>query len=490
MKRFLCLALALLMALSSMTLLFSCKEDEKEKDKTNEEEKTYDENSIFYERSLVSDELETVDYGGRKFRIATPSPGEFDIPDEERNQGDLIKDAKFARNQAVENRFNVDIELVYSGTYSEVSGYVSKTVLSGSDEFDLLMGQVMSTGGLVTKKLFLNWYDLENVDFSKPWWYESNSTDLTYNGKALIAISHFNQSAVGGAYCLYFNKNLATSYELGDLYGLVLDGKWTFDKLTEMIKDIYVDDGNDKRDENDFYGMTQVHGTGLNSYLWAFDNPVCAKDEDGVPQISVKTDKIDAIVNAMYDFCYNNAGVYYDPSLANEKSIAGTLWHSKRAIFQLGSVSSAASEKYRNFEDDYGLLPLPKWSEDQQKYKTMVGGHHTALAVPKTVKDTAFVGTIVEALSAESWKTVTPTLYEIALKTRYLRDNESKEVMDIIIEGTQFDFGTVCDNWQGFAFMFQTMMGQGNNNFQSFYTRQHPKARYQIKSVVKAFDRT
>ena len=31
MKRFLCLALALLMALSSMTLLFSCKEDEKEK---------------------------------------------------------------------------------------------------------------------------------------------------------------------------------------------------------------------------------------------------------------------------------------------------------------------------------------------------------------------------------------------------------------------------------------------------------------------------
>ena len=156
----------------------------------------------------------------------------------------------------------------------------------------------------------------------------------------------------------------------------------------------------------------------------------------------------------------------------------------------MGTLNSATGENLRNFEDEYGLIPLPKYDENQTMYKTMVGGHHTALAVPKTCKDTEFVGRIVEALSAESWKTVTPTLYEIALKTRYLRDSESKEIMDMVIDGTQFDFGTVYDNWKGFAFMLQFMMRDGNNNFQSYYTQRFTHARYQIRTVIKAFDRT
>ena len=347
----------------------------------------------------------------------------------------------------------------------------------------------MSMGGMVTKKLFLNWYDVEHIDFSKPWWYESNSTDLTYNGKNIIAISHLNQTAVGGAYCLYYNKNLASAYELGDLYELVLDGKWTFDKLSEMIKDIYTDDGNDKRDAGDFYGFGLDQGTCLNSFLWAFDNPVCTKDEDGVPQITVKTDKIDSIINDMYDFCYNNKGVFFEGDKKDLESIAGDLFYEKKAIFKIGTVYGATNENMRSFEDEYGMIPLPKYTEDQPNYKTMVGGHHTALAIPKTCKDTEFVGRIVEALSAESWKVVTPTLYEIALKTRYLRDSESKIIMDMIVEGVQFDFGTVYDNWQGFAFMLQRMMAAGNNNFQSYYTTRLPNAKYQIKTIVKAFDR-
>ena len=489
MKRFLSLALALLILLSSLLLAISCdKKDETESESKKSEVKAYDEDSIFYERSLVSDNLPEKDFGGRTLRIVADSPSEIHIEEEKRNQGDLILDAKFARNQAVENRFNVNVEMVYTGSITEVSDYVSKSVLAGSDEFDLLMGQVMATGGLVIKKLFLNWYDIDHIDFSKPWWYASNSDELTYDGKAPIAISHLNQSAVGGAYCLYFNKNLAASYEMGDLYTTVLDGKWTFDKLYEIVKDVYVDDGNDKRDENDFYGFAQMQGTHLNSYLWAFDNPIVTKDEEGVPQVSVKTDKINTIVTNVYDFCFNTNGVYFDPYKSNDGT-PNNLFFNKQAIFIMSYLSHASSEKMRNFEDDYGILPLPKFDESQTEYKTMVGGHHTCLAVPKTCKDTDFVGTMVEALSAESWKTVTPTLYEIALKTRYLRDNESKEVMDLIINGSTFDFGSVYDNWKGFAFMLERMMMNANPNFESYYSSQYSTARTHYKSLVKAMDK-
>ena len=134
MKRVLSLVLALMMLLSAATLLFSCGGEKETKSSGGKSEvKTYDEDSIFYERSLVSDDLPEKDYGGRDFRVVTHMENEIFIPEEDRNQGDLIKDAKFARNQAVENRFNVNINVVYSATYAEVSSYVQKTVLSGTD---------------------------------------------------------------------------------------------------------------------------------------------------------------------------------------------------------------------------------------------------------------------------------------------------------------------------------------------------------------------
>ncbi len=487
MKRFLSLLLAVLMVLSSATLLFSCdKDDENAKEKDNEE-KVYDEQSLFYERSLVSDDLETVDYGGRQFRIVTHIPGEFYIEEEERNQGDLIKDAKFTRNETVEKRFNVELTLGYTGTYAEVSSYVSKTVLAGSDEFDLLLGMAVDTGSLVLKKLFLNWYDIENINFSKPWWASSNTDELTVDGVCPLAVSDFNFTSITSTYCMAFNKNLAASYEMGDLYKTVLDGKWTFDKLLELVKGIYVDDGNDKRDSADFYGMAHGNGSQMNTYLWSFDNPVCTKDEEGIPQIAIKTDKINNIVTDLYDLIYNTGGVYYENDAVSGSSYPTDMFLAKKSIFVPCQLGSFIGTGFRNFEDDYGVLPYPKYDENQAEYHTMADGYHTVLAVPKTVKDTAFVGAIVEALSAETWKTITPTFYEIALKTRYLRDSESKEIMDLIINGRTFDFGYIYDGWQGFSFMLQTMIKNMNSNFESYYNTRFTSARYRYKSVVKAF---
>ncbi len=488
MKRILCLFLAILILLSSSTLMFSCKEKENEKDNgTAGGKKEYDEDSIFYERSLVSDDLPEKDWGGRKFRVAALYPGEIFIEEEQRNKGNLMTDATFSRNETVENRFNVEIELVYTGNYVEVADYASKTILAGSDEFDLLIGQVLQTASTVSKDLYLNWYDIEHIDFSKPWWFDSTANDLTYNNKCILAISHLNRTAVSGVYCMFFNKALAASYEMGDLYGLVLDGKWTFDTLMELVKDVYVDNGDDVRDENDFYGYTQTSGTGLNAYLWAFDNPICTKDADGKPSITLKSDKIDSIINDIYDMCYNTNGVWCDTYAGGGQSKATRLFYERRAIFTQLGLDQATTETLRNFEDDYGILPMPKYDETQQDYRTMVGGYHTVLAIPKTCKDTEFVGMIVEALSAESWKTITPTLYEIALKTRYLRDNESKEVMDIIINNVMFDFGYVYNI--GFSYLVENMMRAGNNNFQSYYNTSFTNAKYKLKKVIKVFDK-
>jgi hypothetical protein len=479
--------MSMLMLFSSVNLLFSC--DKKEEDKTTAsvEEKKYDEDSIYYERSLVSDELEPRDFGGRPFRVVTIYPDEVYIEKQDRNQGDLLKDATFLVTNTVEKRFNTEIQVVYDGYYTEVRDYISKTVLANSDEFDLAMGQLLETGGIVEKGLFLNWYDIDHINFSKPWWYKSSAEELTYDGKCILAVSHLNHSAITETYCIMFNKELAQSYELGNLYDVVLNGDWTYDYFIELVKDIYRDNGNDKRDKDDIYGMSQIGCNAIITWAYAFDNPICKKNSNDIPEIALNSHKIDTIVDNIYDMCYNTNGVWCDFSPSSLEYEACDLFYEGRAIFTQNILKAVTKEELRNFEDDYGILPMPKFDETQKDYKTMSGEWQTTLAVPKTCKDTDFVGTIVEALSAQSWKTWTPTFYEIALKTRYLRDNESKKVLDILIENTVYDFGYVYHF--GLSNFLSEMILYDNNNFQSYFKRKKSHANYNFKQILKAFDK-
>ena len=310
---------------------------------------TAHENEIIADRAEISDGLGEFDFGGRKLRVVSNAPAEFFTEVEDRNKGNLIYDAIFERNERVGNRFNFDIEVVYTSGINEVADWVTKTVMSGADEFDLLINHTMTTAGTVLKNLYLNWYDIPHVDFSKPWWSSANADTLTYNGKCILAVSDLNLSAVNQTYALYFNKALANSWDVGDLYGMALRGEWTFDKFTGIVKDIYTDlDGDGKKSRGDFYGATQADHSNVNQWLWAFDNPTVAKDEDGVPVVAIKTDKINNIINALYDYCFNTQGVWFEVNRENPGvgSYLTDMFLGKQTIFHIGSLNAVTGESF------------------------------------------------------------------------------------------------------------------------------------------------
>lgn len=478
---------ALFLSLLLITLVSCEKEEVKKKTEENKDEIVeVVEGDIFAERAQVDDELPDKSYGGRKFRVVGQLSSEFNFNDDSINKGNLILDAKHKRDTLVEERFDVIITPVFDGKYPEVASWVSKSVLSGVDEFDLLVHQGVSTGSITLQNLFVDWYDVPYVDFTKPWWAKSTVTDLTYDGKCIAAISDLNSTAIGFSFCMVFNKNLANSYDLTNLYDMVNEGKWTFENFYNIVKDIYLDtDGSTDKSPKDFFGVAQGHDY-LHSFLYAFDNPIMAKNEEGVPTIVLKTEKINNIVDSIYDYCYNTAGVYYSP----DNGYGDSIFLEKRSIFNFTSIAALLIEGYRNFEDEYGLLPLPKWNESQNEYYTTVSGGVTVLTVPKTAKDLEFVGIITEALSAESYKQVTPTYYEIALKTRYLRDNESKKMLDILIDGRKYDFGYIYNGWKAtLGSALPTLMAEGSSNFESFYNKHYQTSRLHYRSIIKCFDR-
>ena len=273
-------------------------------------------------------------------------------------------------------------------------------------------------------------------------------------------------------------------------YGVVNDGKWTIDNLTGLTSEIYEDlNANDKRDIEDFYGFATNPYSHINAYLWAFDNPVCAIDSEGNISVVIHTPKMAQILEKLVKITSEYTGTYYDPSYTSKTNLGAhggpvDLFRSGNVIFANGLFEYAIY--YFREVDDFGIIPYPKWDEAQEKYQMMVDGGHAAEAVPMTCADTERTGTILEALNAETYKTVVPAYYEIALKVKYARDNESIQMLDMIMANRVFDFGYVYDNWNGASFWLQDLVKGKKTDFESYYAKNESKV---LKYYQKVFDR-
>ena len=422
--------------------------------------------SLEDERQLVDDGLPERDYNGAEFTITV---NDFDqtlfFSDE--LTGDLLSDIIYERNRAVEERFNVKFNF-FVETYGNLNGIVTTSVLAGDDEYQLLTQHMLQADSWVLSEILLNWYDIPYVNFEKTWWGESNINDLTYHGAAFLALGDFSLSTIGKTYSIYFDKVQAEAYQLPDLYELVYDGGWTIDKLSEFSKDVYTDlNNNGTRDFEDFYGYSTSVASNIGAYLWAFGEKII---EDG--ELVLDVGKTTDIIEKLIEVTQVNPGTFYDPDYKNaegnlhyagiEKLAAGTTMFAS-------SLISFGITYMREAQNDYGIIPYPKWDEAQEDYITIVDGGCPAICVPKSVADPEMSGIIAEALCAETYKNVIPDYYGLVLKEKGVRDEESFEMIDFIISKRVYDFGYIYDNWKGSGFTLEALVKEGNANFASYY---------------------
>ena len=146
-----------------------------------------------------------------------------------------------------------------------------------------------------------------------------------------------------------------------------------------------------------------------------------------------------------------------------------------------------------HFQDleNYAILPYPLYDENQEEYYTVVDGSHDILGVPMSVAIAdrlEFVGTITEALSAESFKQVTLVYYEEALQQRGTRDEESFKTLDLILNSRVFDFGFVYDGWEGASTLLGGFIVDPYKEFTSVYGEKEPIISTRYNTVIDYFE--
>lgn len=443
-------------------------------------------------RKLVSDELPDKDFGNASFTILGESAKEPFLYVEE-NEGDVVEQAVFNRNRALEERFSIDFNYELVDPYSQLGVRITQAVNSNDDLYQLISGHVVHLGTLMLNGYLGNWCDLEHIDFSKPWWAKATTENLTYNDVCFLAVGDFALSALEKTYCIFFNKRLAEEYKIENPYETVMNGNWTIDYLISITKDIYKDENmNQKEDEGDFYGFITNAGSHANAYLWAFDNPIIAENNEGKLDVVYKSNKINDIVTKIVTMIDDNPGISHIGSTAGGSFayLIDTPWtvlfRNSQTIFATGHIGASLSD-FRDMKDDYGIIPYPKWDETQDEYQTMSDGSHSILAYPVTVGDTEMTGIITEALCAESYKQVVPAYYDSALKFKGTRDNTSIEILDMITENCVYDMGYVYDGFKGASFIIQKLVRASDTNFESYWASNSSAILSRYSDVIEYF---
>ena len=422
------------------------------------------------ERILIPDNLPEMTFEGRSYRLLqneSANSGFKDCAFAEDLTGEGVNDAVYNRNVRIEDRFNVTIEDV--SIPGDVMDALAKTVNAGTSDYDTFYNGAVGTGMLVKNNYFINLNNLDYIDFNQPWWNPSTANDLTVNDVCFLAIGDSVMSSIAYTYCVVYDKVAAENHQLEDPYEVVKDGRWTIDYVKKMAEQVAQDlDGNGTWDLNDYYGFAVTNGSPANTFLWSFGLKIYTRQPNGEMKYTFFSERTIDCMNTLVDFYLgNHKGIRANKEVNAENDISTFI--NQKTLFARASVDQLT--QLGDYENEYGVIPYPKYDEMQEDYYSMSDGGHSAIGVPNSPLDYDFVGIMIEAICAETYKTVTPAYLDVCLKTRYSSSPEDAEMIDLCVRNCVFDFGYIYDAWNGVSFVPQTLVKSNKSDFASYYAK-------------------
>jgi len=266
---------------------------------------------------------------------------------------------------------------------------------------------------------------------------------------------------------MYFNKNRFDEAGIAYPYQTVIDGKWTLDTMTALIKDTYQDvNGDGTAGKEDVYGLVSENF----NQLWAFMDPMNVKvfDKDSSDRITFVMDSEHnaSVVEKLRTLWSGNTNVFRHNDEQTPADIPATMFVNGKALITAGDIGH--TDHYRELSFEYGILPYPKWDESQQEYITRTSSAISIFCIPVSAQKPEMTAAVLEAMNSETYRSVIPAYYETALKVKYSRDSETVRVLDILREDITMQFvdvySTVFSNLNG---IFRTVLHENKGTWSS-----------------------
>ena len=184
--------------------------------------------------------------------------------------GEAINDTVFNRNLKIEDAYKVKIgiERVPDNTIVKT---INTEITAGETNYDVVYPRLNEASSLFTGAQLHNLHKVNYIDLTKPWWDQNCVESLTTKGYLPCAASALNVNDKDATAAIAFNKTIASNNQIEDLYTVVREGKWTYDKLSSIAETVMQDANGDgvMTPEEDIYGFLGARdGTESFYYKW------------------------------------------------------------------------------------------------------------------------------------------------------------------------------------------------------------------------------
>ena len=363
--------------------------------------------------------------------------------------GDNVNDAIHARNLAVEDQLSV--KLNYIGTAGNVSNstdYLKKVQNSynaGEKIYNILAshsrtGAVVAAGGMSENLLDI---DDSYLDTSKPWW-PSTMVETSTIGKGMYFISgDISTNTLHFMYGVYYNMDMIEDRGLEDPTDLALNGTWTIDKMIAMTADIYQDlNSNSIVDYGDFFGLSTLFFH-ADSFYSAAGMKWIDKDADGYMKVSddyASEKSINLAQKITEWFATGNCYTENNNGNVNKTFADGHSLFTQNRIY-IADNHHTCGLNGASFK--YGVVPVPKYDENQVSYYTTVGNPFTLYEVMKGSENQSMATAVLECLGYYGYQLTTPAIFEVNMKYKYSSVDKTAQCFDIIRSNIVFDLGRI-----------------------------------------------
>ena len=375
--------------------------------------------------------------------------------------GDTINRAVYKRNNTIQNLYNAKIVAYEDAEYYGMSERISKDLLSQEYKYDAAYSEGSSVMSLITQDSLYNLYDVDEIQLDEAWWSQLIKEECTL-GTGKYSTLFFSQSnlsltAFDLTWCVYFNKTIHETEQVEDLYALVENDQWTIEKMATIGRNVatlnsdtnytYEDDG------TSVYGIT-TYWNGAKAMLDGGNVAFVTVNTDGDPVPNINNDRFINLSQKLAEMfgeagTFTNGGASTDSS--SKKGNASDyikIFNAQRALFCVAEVKSSVSD-FKDL-DNFGILPLPKYDDSQEEFRSWVNYLAPVLVIPKshdesenTLHNTAV---LLDALSFYSSRDVLPEYYDVVLKGRGTNDSNSIKMLDLINDTKSFD-ASIAYGW-------------------------------------------
>ena len=492
-KRILALIMSMLLIVCTLLTLASCV-SEKEHDDSDKPELDRD----WY------DNLGKHDLKGYtvKFAVAETDGDGFhrrSIVGEE-DSGDAVDAAIFARNKAVEARFNCNIELTFYTAVSNLSTSLSSVFMSGGKEYDVIAARQWDDISICSKGYVLdlakNEYTskyLEWQDNKFPYWGEDYIDGMSYKGQVYWLAGDLCLRYTGGFYCTFVNGAIydeVLKESAGSIYDVVRNKQWTIDKMREFSDAATTVENTTIAD---LVGSEGVVGVAMpihdNTNGWAVAAGVnfSEQNKDGSINFTFnnKNTTLEAFYSEYMDLIGSKGAL---TGLNGDYKSAFQAFASDNALMVPGRLNQA--ELYlREMTSHYYIVPCPLLKEGGN-YRSNVHDAINLYGISSGSQNIEATAIVLEAMCAESYRSVRPRYYDDALKFKYTTDLDSAEMIDILSESAYMDFALVwgpTTYFSGLAGFLRHSMSAGNMSITSQLKKQSGVWKKGISDLDKIF---